>query len=147
MRAVRNSVLTAAGTERVNARDGLKYVYMPAGRFMMGCSPGDKQCLPDESPRHEVRISRGFWMGQTEVTNAAFDRFKDGKTPANRRHRPKFEVSWDDAKAFCEWSGGRLPTEAEWEYAARAGSTKNVGAPLAWAILKASVWLNYSTSH
>ena len=68
----------------VNPTDGLKYVWVPPGTFMMGCSPGDNECHDNEKPSHQVTITEGFWMGQTEVTVGAYKRF----TEAMRQSMP-----------------------------------------------------------
>ncbi|MBI3473109.1 MAG: SUMF1/EgtB/PvdO family nonheme iron enzyme [Candidatus Solibacter usitatus] len=121
--------------KQVNPKDGLTYVWIPPGEFVMGCSPGDGECRDDEKPAHPVRITRGFWMGQTEVTHGAYNRFarESGRPGAGGSgdQMPAVNVIWNDATAYCAWMGGRLPTEAQWEYAARAGSREARYGPLA----------------
>ena len=107
---------------------GVEFVLVPAGAFRMGADNGDA----DERPVHQVTISKAFYLGKYEVTQKQWQAVM-GKNPSlftGDPQRPVDQVTWDDAQTFIAklnaMEGGklyRLPTEAEWEYAARAGST------------------------
>jgi formylglycine-generating enzyme required for sulfatase activity len=108
----------------------LVLVQIPAGAFLMGSDPAEDGSYSDERPRHRVTVPE-FWLGQYAVTQAQYEAVM-GRNPATFRYqganRPVETVSWQDATAFCEKLSGltgetfRLPSEAEWEYACRAGT-------------------------
>jgi len=130
----------------VSEMDGTEMVYIPAGTFLMGSSIYDQDTYSDEFPQHEVYLD-AFWIDRTEVTNAMYavflnaegNRSEGGATwldaddndlrieesggewrpMSGFEDHPVVEVTLYGAKAYCEWTGRRLPTEAEWEKAAR----------------------------
>jgi len=99
------------------------------GSFLMGSPEGEEGRWSDEGPQHQVRITRGFWLGDTPVTQAMWEAVT-GENPSEFKgdpQRPVETVSWEDCQRFCAaldehvpGLGARLPTEAEWEYACRA---------------------------
>jgi formylglycine-generating enzyme required for sulfatase activity len=126
---------TGWAKEIVHEATGITLVYIPAGSFTMGSPADEPGCDKDETP-HGVTLSKGFWLGKYEVTQAEYEAVV-GANPSDFKgaRNPVEQVSWNDAMAFCAkltereraagpWSAGyeyRLPTEAEWEYAARGG--------------------------
>ncbi len=102
--------------------------WIPPGRFLMGSPRGEAGRDDDEGPRHEVTLTAGFWLGDTPVTQALWGAVM-GENPSRfpSPDRPVEQVSWDDCRRFFaaaagELPGARFPSEAEWEYACRAGT-------------------------
>ncbi|MBN2492187.1 MAG: formylglycine-generating enzyme family protein [Planctomycetes bacterium] len=111
-------------------RTGIELVLIAPGSYWRGASEGDGEAQDDEKPRHKVTLTQAFYLGKYEVTNAQYRQFRadhdSGELKGlslNGASQPVVRVSWEDAQAFCERFGFRLPTEAEWEYACRAGTT------------------------
>ena len=109
----------------------MELALIPAGEFMMGSPEREKDHDSSEGPQHRVRISQPFYLGKTEVTQAQWTAVM-GNNPSNFKGStdlPVEQVSWDDCQEFCRKLSQRvgreirLPTEAEWEYACRAGTT------------------------
>ncbi len=105
--------------------------WIPPGRFVMGSPADEPGRFEWEGPQHEVTLARGFWLFDTPVTQALWEAVM-GKNPSEFKSpdRPVEQVSWEDAQAFLERINGRvpgldlcLPSEAQWEYACRAGTT------------------------
>ncbi len=131
----------ALGDSWTSPVDGMELVYIPAGDFQMGCDPahnGVHDCFSDELPLHTVTLD-AYWIDKTEVSNAQYAMcVADGACDApndkssysqsayygntSYDNYPVINVSWEDASKYCKWAGRKLPTEAQWEKAARGES-------------------------
>jgi eukaryotic-like serine/threonine-protein kinase len=124
---------SSAGSEQVSSIDGKVMVEVPAGEFLMGSVKGDSEAAADEYPQRRVYLD-AFWIDKTEVTVGEYRKFCQttgrsmpeapefgGQEDSSlvQENNPIVYVSWEDASAYAAWANKRLPTEAEWEKAAR----------------------------
>ena len=132
--AVRANIVASGYPWRVRDNSsGIEMLLIPGGTFTMGCTYSDwyDDCYVNESPNHQVTLSKAFYLGKTEVTQAQWQA-KMGSNPSYFKNysdspsRPVESVSWNDVAGFNTATGLRLPSEAEWEYACRG----NISMPL-----------------
>ena len=136
---------------KLNAVDGAELVLVPAGPFRMGREKPSKfaRISPDEGPEHEVTLD-GFWIYRFPVTNAQFNKFTEdtgyrvaGQWPKffqkGRENHPASNVAFKDAAAYCEWAQVRLPSEAQWEKAARGSDGRLYPWGDRWDVSKCNV--------
>ena len=137
----RRPVSTTPPNRRIHDKTGIELIRIPAGPFLYGSADSDSMALKNEKPQRSIDLPE-YWIARTPVTNNQFLRFvqeTDYRTLAETSKRgldwqhpsrsspslvgkdehPIIYVSWDDANAFCNWAGLRLPTEEQWEKAAR----------------------------
>jgi len=118
---------TTAGQQCVNPKDNAVMVWVPAGSFLMGSTDADEKAADIEKPQHTVDLD-GYWIYQTAVTVAQYKaycatigEYLPKEAPAYGWHDtyPMVEVNWSEARAYAKWAGAKLPSEAQWEMAAR----------------------------
>jgi formylglycine-generating enzyme required for sulfatase activity len=124
-----------AGQTRAEAKSALEFIFLPGGAFHAGCEPADARCSADEIPGHAATVAP-FWLGKTEVPMSAFalcvnagictppSETPDTCNAGRRGGHPANCLDWDQARQFCTWIGGRLPTADEWEFAAKSGESR-----------------------
>jgi len=145
----------------VNPRDGAEMVWVPAGKLRMGTGVEDigrlwrenrweedwKEHTALEQPAHEVALTEGYWLYRHEVTNRQYGMFllstsHDGylawDTAKQHPLFPVVAIHWEDAAAYCRWAGGSLPTEAQWEWAARGPQSRTYPWGNSWDRAKAN---------
>ncbi len=127
--AARASILATGLAWRViDVLSGVEMILVPPGSFAMGCSPSlDSDCYSDEHPVHQVQITQPFYLGRYEITQGQWEDVMDYNPSVfafaeNYRDLPVDSVTWFEVEQFMQTTGLRLPTEAEWEFACRAGT-------------------------
>ena len=103
---------------------GIQFLLVEPGQFLQGAAAGERGALEDERPQHPVEVTRAFYLARTEVTQAQWARAEQ-ENPSlfeGEANRPVEQVSWIDCDAFARRFGWELPSEAQWEYACRAGT-------------------------
>jgi formylglycine-generating enzyme required for sulfatase activity len=121
--AIKQAEAATGPRTKINPKDGLKYVWIQPGSYIIGCSPNDNDCYRDEKRNMKITLTRGFWIGETETTQAAYKKIMP-KNPSRFQgnNLPVEFITQEDAQKYCVAVGARLPTEAEWEWAARGGT-------------------------
>jgi formylglycine-generating enzyme required for sulfatase activity len=131
-RWLREQARASAQDVMVTDPGGVELLLIPGGTFVMGSPDDEKERYSDEGPQHEVTVAP-FYLGRYPVTNEEYGRFIEANTSVERpfywgdrkfngARQPVVGVTWDDVRSFAEWACCRLPSEGEWEYAARAGT-------------------------
>ncbi len=153
---------TVAAADLITNSIGMKLKLIPAGEFMMGSPANEANRNEDEGPQHKVGITKAFYMGVTEVTQGQWFAVMGTKPWAGREFvqegdrefvregdtYPAMYVSWDDAVVYCEKLSARegktyrLPTEAEWEYACRGGTSTDYSFGSGSGSLKDYAWFD-----
>ncbi len=136
-------------TTKVNPKDGAEMVLVPAGEFLMGSKDDDKLAGANEKPQHKVNLD-SYYIYKTEVTVVQYRKFCEATKRAMPKEpswkwqdtHPIVNVTWDDAVAYAKWAGVNLPTEAQWEKAARGTDGRIYPWGNKWDETKCANWSN-----